>query len=124
MAPGEPRQAPAVWTESRCRIEVVSRCDDFLRGAVVERNADEGIDRFTGRPVIFADGDQPATGRIDDEISVETPAIARDRYRWHVRATTSGCGDPVDTLIAEVREKHDPVRHHVWRTAVLVHARP
>src|SRR5262249_23647776 len=117
VIPGEPRQARAVGTEPRRRVEVVAG-NQYFAVAARQRDAHQRVDGFTSRRrVIFADANEPAAAAVHYRVRVAEGRGGRQRLRRGVTDLT------VEPLVGKVREIECAVAARESAAAVLVHAR-
>src|SRR2546427_10943082 len=103
MTPARPREIPAIGTDSRKGVEVITMGDSFGAAGTVGWKADDLVDRLATRLVPLSHTDDPVSIRRDSTISVTQASrdgrLFCDCLRLPVRFL------PVQPLIFEIRKE-------------------
>src|SRR5438094_6975961 len=121
MTPAGPCEVPAVGTDSRKRVKVITFDDDSGTVGTIDRHSDDLVNRLASCLVAFSPTDDPVSIRRDSAVSVTQASRYRglfcDCLRLPVRFL------PVQTLIFEIRKEDRVAINAIGAAAVFVHPR-
>jgi hypothetical protein len=117
MVPSDPCKTRAVRTQTRRRVEVISRNKHSAAVFAIKAKARYGVHRFLiGEAVIFSDTDHSTSMSIHHPICIPHVDFRSDWSRFRARF------QPVDALIGKVREVDRIIGDDEAATSILMYS--
>ena len=120
MTPAGPCEVPAVGTDSRKRVKVITFDDDSGTVGTIDGHADDLVNRLASCLVAFSHTDDPVSIRRDSAVSVTQASRYRGLFCDCLRLLVRFL--PVQTLIFEIRKEDRVAVNAVGAAAVFVHS--